>query len=119
MGTFTQKMNCQEKPSTMAPPMTGPSATARPAVPLQTPRARPRRAGGTAAERMVRVSGVTMAPPTPCRARAAMRAPMLGATAAAAEPSVKMPRPTRNMRLRPKRSPSAAPVSRSTAKVSV
>ncbi len=70
-----------------APPMTGPSATARPAVPLQMPRASPRRAGGTAADRIVSVSGVTIAPPTPCRARAAIRAPMLGATAAKAEPS--------------------------------
>ena len=56
-----------------------------------------------------------IAPPTPCRARAAIRAPMLGATAAAAEPSVKMPRPTRNMRLRPKRSV-MAPAKKETAR---
>ena len=37
IGTLTQKMNCQEKPSTMAPPMTGPSATARPAVRSRCP----------------------------------------------------------------------------------
>ena len=86
MGTLSQKIHCQERPSTTAPPTTGPSATARPAVPLQMPRARPRRAGGTAAERIVRVSGVTTAPPTPCRARAAMSASMLGAIAASAEP---------------------------------
>ena len=74
----------------MAPPTTGPRATARPLTPPQMPRARPRRAGGTAAERIVRVSGVTIAPPTPCEARAAMSQPMLGASAAAAEPAVKM-----------------------------
>ena len=51
-----------------------------------------------------------MAPPTPCSARAAISTPMLGATAAKAEPTVKTPRPTMNMRLRPNRSPSAAPV---------
>ena len=99
--------------------MTGPRATARPAVPLQMPRARPRRAGGTAADRIVSVSGVTMAPPTPCRARAAMSVSMLGAIAAIAEPKVKIASPTRNMRLRPNRSPSAAPVMSSTANVRV
>ena len=103
----------------MAPPTTGPSATARPLTPPQMPSAMPRRAGGTAAERSVRVSGVTIAPPTPCRARAATSASMLGASAAAAEPAVKMARPTRNIRLRPNRSPSAAPVRSRTAKVRV
>ena len=119
MGTLSQKIHCQERPSTTAPPTTGPMATARPEMPPQTPRASPRRAGGTAAERIVSVSGVTTAPPTPCRARAAMSVSMLGASAASAEPSVNTARPMPNMRLRPKRSPSAAPVSSSTAKVSV
>ena len=119
MGTLSQKIHCQERPSTMAPPTTGPSATARPATPPQMPSAMPRRAGGTAAERIVRVSGVTIAPPTPCRAREAISQSMLGAIAAAAEPKVKIARPTRNIRLRPNRSPSAAPVRSRTAKVSV
>jgi hypothetical protein len=44
---------------------------------------------------------------------------VLGASAAAADAAVKAPRPTRNMRRRPKRSPSAAPVRRNTAKASV
>ena len=119
MGTLSQKIHCQERPSTTAPPTTGPRATARPLTPPQMPSARPRRAGDTAPDRIVSVSGVTIAPPTPCRARAAISQPMLGASAAAAEPSVKTARPTRNMRLRPNRSPSAAPVSSKTAKVSV
>ena len=119
IGTLSQKIHCQERPSTMAPPMTGPRATARPAVPLQMPRARPRRAGDTAPDRIVRVSGVTMAPPTPCRARAAMSASMLGAMAAIAEPKVKIASPTRNIRLRPNRSPRAAPVMSRTANVRV
>ena len=41
------------------------------------------------------------------------------ASAASAEATVNMPRPITNMRRRPKRSPSAAPVSSSTANVSV
>jgi hypothetical protein len=44
---------------------------------------------------------------------------MLPTTAAAALDAVKSARPARNIRLRPKRSPSAAPVSRKTAKASV
>ena len=88
-------------------------------MPPHAPSARPRRAGGTAAERIVSVSGITIAPPSPCTARAASSVPIEGASAAAAEASVKMPSPIANMRLRPKRSPSAAPVKRNTAKVSV
>ena len=57
----------------MAPPTSGPIAMARPAMPPHAPRATARRSGGTAADRMVRVSGVTKAPPTPWMARARMR----------------------------------------------
>ncbi len=88
-------------------------------MPPQAPSASPRRSAGTASVRSVSVSGVTIAPPTPCRARAAISAPIDGASAAAADPSVKMPIPIRNSRLRPNRSPSAAPISSSTAKVRV
>ena len=49
----------------------------------------------------------------------AISTPAVGASAAAADASVKIPRPITSMRRRPKRSPSAAPVRRSTAKVSV
>ena len=119
IGTFSQKIQCHEIPLTTAPPTSGPIATASPPMPPQAPSARPRRAGGTAAERIVSVSGVTIAPPTPCTARATSSAVAVGASAAAAEASVKMPMPIENIRRRPKRSPSAAPVSSSTANVSV
>ena len=62
-------------------------------MPPQAPSARPRFSGGTAALSSVSVSGVTIAPPTPCTARATMSASMLGASAAATEPSVKIARP--------------------------
>ncbi len=55
----------------------------------------------------------------PWTARATFRNSTDGASAAAIEPSVKMPTPMVNIRRRPKRSPSAAPVSSSTANVSV
>ena len=119
IGTLSQKIHCQEMPSTTAPPTSGPIATARPLIPPHAPRTRPRRLAGTAELRIVSVSGVTMAPPRPCTARAAIRTSIEGARAAAAEASVKIPRPITNRRRRPKRSPSAAPVMSSTAKVSV
>ena len=88
-------------------------------MPPHAPSARPRFSFGTAWLRMVRVSGITIAPPSPCRARARLSASTVGASAAPIEPSVKMPTPMAKTRRRPKRSPSAAPVRRSTANVSV
>ena len=49
----------------MAPPTSGPMAMARPPTAPQAPSAMPRRSAGTAADRSVRVSGVTMAAPMP------------------------------------------------------
>ena len=119
MGTFSQKIHCQEKPSTTAPPTTGPSATPRPETPDQMPSASPRRFSLKASLRSVRVSGVTMAAPRPCSARAAISASVDAASAAAADATVKIEMPTANILLRPSRSPRAAPVRRSTAKLSV
>ena len=119
MGTLSQKIQCHEMPSTMAPPTRGPRATASPPTAPQAPSATPRRSAGTAALSRVRVRGTTMAPPAPWRARAMMSVSMLVDIAASAEAAVKMARPMTNSRRRPKRSPSAAPVSSSTAKVRV
>ncbi len=118
-GTFSQKIQCHEMPETTAPPISGPNATAIPAMPLQAPMNAPRRLAGTAALRIVSVSGMMIAPPKPCTARAAINALADGARAAAAEARVKMPSPTASIRRRPNRSPSAAPVRRKTAKVRV
>ena len=65
IGTFSQKIQCQEMPLTTAPPTSGPNATARPAMPLHAPMNAPRRLAGTPALRIVSVSGVMIAPPTP------------------------------------------------------
>ena len=119
IGTFSQKIHCHESPCTTAPPTTGPNATARPLIPPQAPSASPRFSFGTAALRIVSVSGITSAPPRPCSARARFSVSTFGASAAAIEPSVKTPMPIEKTRRRPKRSPSAAPVSSSTANVSV
>jgi hypothetical protein len=84
MGTFSQKIHCQAIPWTMAPPTSGPKATARPLMPPQAPRARPRFAAGTALERMVSVSGITIAPPSPWTAHRPHRALKLVAPGPAA-----------------------------------
>ena len=73
--------------------MSGPEATASPLTAPQMPNAMPRLAAGTAAVSRVRVSGIMIAAPTPWTARAAMRASMPGARAAAAEAPVKTVRP--------------------------
>ena len=119
IGTFSQKIHCQEVPSTTAPPTSGPMAMARPPTAPHAPRARPRRAGGTAADSRVSVSGMTTAAPTPWSARAAISQLMPGARAAAADPVVNRPRPATNTRRRPNLSPGVAPVSSNTAKVRV
>ena len=106
-------------PLTIAPPTSGPSATARPLMPPQMPSASPRRSAGTEADRTVSVSGITMAPPTPWAARATSSAKIDGASAAAADAAVKIAIPIISSRRRPKRSPNAAPVNSRTANVSV
>ena len=72
IGTLSQKIHCQASPSAIAPPTSGPIAIARPPTAPHRPSATARRSFGTAADRIVRVSGVTIAPPTPWIARAAM-----------------------------------------------
>jgi hypothetical protein len=62
-------------------------------------------------------SGSTIAAPTPCTARDAIRLPMSGDSAQATDAAVNTASPTTNIRRRPNRSPSAAPVSSSTANV--
>ena len=60
-----------------------------------------------------------MAPPAPWIARAATSTPMEGASAAAAEAAVNTAMPMTKILRRPKRSPMAAALSNSTAKVRV
>jgi len=103
IGTFNQKIHCQEKDSTIAP-RPGRDCDRKTPHPLHTPRARPRRAGATAADRMVSVSGSRWP-----RLFPGWRAPRSEAHAwrqsSQRDPTVKTLIPTMNMRLRPKRSP--------------
>ena len=72
IGTLIQKIHCQARPSTTAPPTNGPSAIPRPMTPDHTPSAMPRFSGGTASDTRVSVSGRRMAAPTPWMARPAI-----------------------------------------------
>lgn len=101
----------------MAPPATGPAMRARPVTALKIPSALARSSRGNTALKSAIASGMTSAAPAPWTARAAISVPILLATAQAAEATTNNVRPAANMRRRPKRSPSAAPVSSSTAKL--
>ncbi len=76
------------------PPTKGPMAVATPPRPDQAPMARARSSGANEAWRMARDPGVSRAPPTPCRARPAMRTPASGATAQTSD-GEREPRPRR------------------------
>jgi hypothetical protein len=117
IGTLSQKIHSQLMPSTTAPPMNGPLATASPVIALKMPIAAPRFAGGNAALSSAKPSGMISAAPAPCAARATISAPTPGASAAAADDAANRPRPTAYSRRRPYRSPSAAAVISSTAKL--
>src|SRR5215471_8013571 len=69
-----------------------------------------RRSGGKAVVRIVRLSGSTMAPPSPWTVRATISSDAFGASAQAADAIVKSACPKLKMRRRPKRSPRAAAV---------
>ncbi len=117
-GTFTQNTQCQLSPWVTPPPTSGPAATARPAMEPHIPITRPRRSGPNAVVRIVRLRGVTIAAPSPCMARAAMRSVVLGARAQAAEARLNSARPATYTRRRPKRSPMLAAVMIPAAKTS-
>ncbi len=93
IGTLTQKTHCQARPSTTAPPTSGPRATAMPVMALKMPMAAPRRSGGNEPVSSARPSGMISAAPAPCRARPAISQPASGASAQAAEAAAKSPSP--------------------------
>src|SRR5215472_3162569 len=86
-------------------------------TPPKIPRALARACGGNAVLRSASARGAIRAAPAPCSARAAISQPALSESAQAADATANRARPLANMRLRPKRSPRAAPVIRSTARL--
>ena len=65
IGTFTQKIHSQLMPCTIAPPTSGPLATANPVIALKIPIAVPRRSGGNASLNSAKPSGTISAAPAP------------------------------------------------------
>ncbi|CAM5711546.1 hypothetical protein SMICM304S_03398 [Streptomyces microflavus] len=118
-GRFSRNTHRQPGPSTSHPPTNGPTAAPTPPNPDQSPTARARSSGWKLAWMSARDPGVSSAPPTPCRARAAMRTPAFGAIPQRSEASANHTIPTTNTRRRPYRSPSAPPSRISPASVSM
>jgi hypothetical protein len=118
-GTLSQKIYGHAIPSTTGPPNNGPSGTPTPETPAKTPSALGRSRGANAAPSSASASGITSAAPAPWTARAAISQPTSGERAHPAEAAASSPTPTQNVRRRPNRSPSTAPVMSSTAKLSV
>ena len=92
-GTLIQKIACQFQPSITAPPTSGPTATPRPEMPPHRPIASGRRSGATPPAMSASESGMTAAPPKPCRARAAISWPGSVLSAASTEPMPKTAMP--------------------------
>ncbi len=78
-GRLIRKTQRQPGPSTSQPPTNGPTAAATPPSPDQAPTAAARSSGWKTDWISASEPGVRSAPPTPCRARAAMSTPAPGA----------------------------------------
>ena len=111
-GTLMRKIQPQCRCWLTSPPMTGPSARpsaeTAPQMPIAVVRSR---ASVNVAAMIARLAGITSAAPRPCTARAAISTSALPARPAASEESVKMTRPTRKIRRRPKTSATRPPTS--------
>ncbi len=108
-GRFSRKIQRQPGPSTSQPPRNGPTAADTPPRPDQRPTAAERSSGWNTAWSIASEPGVSSAPPMPCTARAAISTSMVGAAAQAADAAANQTTPSRKIRRRPYRSPSAPP----------
>lgn len=122
-GRLMRKTIRQPVPSRSAPasqpPRIGPAIAAIPITGPNAANAAPSWLGGKTCLMIPSPCGMRSAPNAPCTARVAISAPALGASAHAAEASVKPAMPTRNMRRRPKTSPSRPPTMSRTPNASV
>lgn len=113
-----QKTHRQLATCTIHPPRNGATAPAMPPSPDHAPIARPRSAAPNDDWMIASAPGVSSAPPTPWRARAAMSARTSGASPHSRDASANQMTPTRNTRRLPSRSPSDPPSSKNAARVS-
>ena len=114
-----KKIARQLTSSVRKPPTTGPIASASALTPAQVPIAVPRCSGGNAWVMIDSVAGIMKAAPMPWTARKATSQVSFGAKPMIRLDTPNTTTPNRNIRRRPKMSPSRPPVTRSTASVRV
>jgi hypothetical protein len=102
---FTRNTQRHSSPLTSRPPMTGPAISPRPETPPQIPMASPRCSAGKAFVMMLSVSGIIVAAPRPWSTRNATSCSMFWASPQSADVVMKISRPPRYRRRRPKMSP--------------
>jgi len=117
IGRLMTKIHRQETTSEKKPPTNGPEAMKQPATVVCSPKARPRRSGGKAWVTTAIEAGNVTAAPRPCRARAAISQPPVGARAASSEPAMKTAAPPGSAVRQPSMSPSLPPSARKQVKV--
>ena len=112
MGTLTNSTQRQEAYVTSRPPAMSPTAAPTPLIAAYTPIARLRGGpSGNAVAISASAVGATIAPPTPCSARAASSQPGEVANPPASDAAENSSSPAVNIRRRPNRSPARPPSS--------
>ena len=101
IGMFTKKIQRHERWVVMMPPSVGPVLTPRATTTALRPSALPRSLGGKAPVSIAGLMAIIIAPPRPCKARAAIKKTSEGANPQKAEPIVKMVRPAAQIGLCP------------------
>ena len=100
-GRLMKKISRQDTASISHPPRNGPIAVATPPSPDHAPMAAIRSSSANEACRMARLPGVSSAPPTPCRARAAISTSTVGATPHSSDAAANQTMPMTNTFRRP------------------
>ena len=100
-GRLMKNTSRQETALISQPPTNGPIAVATPPSPDHAPIAAIRSSWANDACKMARLPGVSSAPPTPCRARAAISTPAFGASPHSSEASANQTVPATNIFRRP------------------
>ena len=119
-GTLTKKIQRQENAWVSAPPSTRPTAEPPIAIAAQTASARARSFPSSNVVEMIEsAAGEMSAAPRPCSARKPISIPEVDEMPFRNEAAVKMTRPIRKSRFRPRRSPARPPSKRKPAKTSV
>src|SRR5262245_62506832 len=110
MTRFTYRHQRQDRYSVNTPPSTRPTPPPAPTIAPYTPNAFPRTAGSlNVVDKIDSAAGASSAPNPPCAARAATSIPKPVAAPPTADAAAKPSAPTRNVTLRPSRSPSRPP----------